>query len=238
MESLDRLTLIEIQQDLYRNIVSLRQSTDLYDDLSEDPADWDAAMQLEMACKPNQYTSNQPIIDRPFEEADFIAAIQFPFDHWSASRFSRGQFGVWYGSERLDTTIHETVYHWREGLLADAGWQCHEGVSIERRVHLVHCAGALINLLPRMAAWPALRANDYSACQRLGERINREGHPGLWTQSARCSGINAAVFTPAILSQPRILCYLDYRIEQGNVVVRRNGQETYLTIRPDHASTS
>src|SRR5690606_8659588 len=129
-------------------------------------------------------------------------------DNWSQSRFSRGMFGVWYGCPELATTIHETVYHWRHGLLADAGWADIEGVSIDRRIHLVHCRSALINLLPKAAEWPALRANDYAACQALSERIHHEGHPGLWTPSARCEGTNAAIFTPNILSNPRTQCFL------------------------------
>jgi hypothetical protein len=228
--SLDGLTLLEVGQDICRNIVSLRESQHLFDDLSDDPADWQAAISLEIAHKPSHYESNQPAIDRPFEEAEFISAIRFPFDNWSQSRFSRGQFGVWYGSPELETTVHETVYHWRNGLLADAGLENYEGVSIERRVHLVRCSGALINLTPRIDEWPQLRANDYAPCQALGERLHREGHPGLWTPSARCTGINAAVFTPRILSNPRTQCYLTYQIREGKVEVWRDSERVLLTI--------
>ena len=139
---LDGLTLKEIRQDLFRNIISTRQSQDLFDDLSDDPDDWHTAIHLEMAFKPPHYESNQPIIDRPFEEAAYLEAIQFPFDHLGESRFSKGTFGVWYGSEQLETTIHETVYHWKEGCLKDAGCDSLDNVSVERRVHLVHCVGA------------------------------------------------------------------------------------------------
>jgi hypothetical protein len=34
-----RLTLADVQQDVARNIVSLRQSKDLFDDLTDDPAE-------------------------------------------------------------------------------------------------------------------------------------------------------------------------------------------------------
>ena len=231
MTSLDGVRLHELNQDLLRNIVSLRVSQDLFDDLSDEPSDWQAAINLELAFKPAQFESPQPVIDRPFEDAAFVAAIQFPFDHWSQSRFSRGQFGVWYGSEKLETTVHETVYHWRNGLLADAGWAEREGVSVERRVYQVYCAGALIDLQPKADSWPELRANDYSACQALGERLHREGHPGLWTPSARCGGMNAAVFRAALLSNPRALCYLTYRLEGGAVKVYRNPEQLLMTVQ-------
>lgn len=229
--SLNGLTLTEIDQDLYRNIISLRKSQEVFDDLSDDPADWQAAIELEMRHKPIQYRSRQPVIDRPFEDAEFISAIRFPFDNWSHSRFSQGRFGVWYGCPDILTSIHETVYHWRNGLLADAGLENQEGVSVERRVHLVRCHGALIDLLPMTQQWAELRSDDYRFCQALGERIHHDGHPGLWTPSARHpQGVNAAVFTPRVLSEPRTHCYLSYRIEQGKVSVWRSPGKLLMTL--------
>lgn len=232
MLSLDGLSLAGIKQDLFRNIVSLRASQDLFDDLSDDPADQQAAIELEMACKPGAFASSRPVIDRPFEEGDFFAAIRFPFDHWTASRFSRGQFGVWYGSAEFETTIHETCHHWRKGFLADAGWERKADVVIERRVHRVHCAAALIDLVRKAPDWPELVSDDYRFCQTLGEQVHHEGHPGLWTPSARCSGTNAAVFTPQVLSDPRPHCYLTYRTTGDGVEVYREQQECVFEI-PD-----
>lgn len=227
---LEGLTLKAVDSDLFRNIVSLRKSQDLFDDLSDDPEDWSAAIELEITCKPPQFQSGQPIIDRPFEEAAFFEAIRFPFDNPGASRFSSGYFGVWYASETLETTIHETVHHWRNGLLLDAGWQDVEGVAIERRVHLVRCNGALVNLLSMAKEWPELLSDDYSACQALGESFDRQGLPGLLTISARCSGVNAAVFNSNLLSNPRAHCYLTYRVEKGRVNVCRSEDEKLISV--------
>ena len=227
---LEGLPLKEVLQDLYRNIVSLRESQDLYDDLSDEPGDWRAAVDLEATCKPPHYESHQPVIDRPFEEAAFLDAIQFPFDNLGESRFSRGHFGVWYGSEDLETTIHETVYHWQNHLLADAGFRGIEGVEMERRVHLVRCDAALINLTDKITEWPELIGDNHAPCQALGDSIHQQGHPGLWTRSARSAGNNAAIFTPRVLSNPRVSCYLTYRVERGGVAVYRVPGEVLLTI--------
>lgn len=230
MGSLDGVGLIEVRQDVYRNIVSLRTSRDLFDDLSDDPGDWQAAIQLEIAHKPQHYQSTQPLIHRPFEEAEYHSAVRYPFDNWSHSRYSCGSFGVWYGAPELETTIYETVHHWRHGLLADAGWADMDDVSIERRVHQVHCRAALINLLPYTDRWPALRSNDYGPCQALGERLHREGHPGLWAPSARCEGIVSVAFTPNILSDPRTSCFLSYTLRAGKVTVSRQPDTVFMTI--------
>lgn len=49
------LPLADVHQDLARNIKSIRVSQDLFDDLSDDPADWEIAQQHELATKPHTY---------------------------------------------------------------------------------------------------------------------------------------------------------------------------------------
>jgi hypothetical protein len=230
MGDMSGITLKDVDCDLYRNIITVRGDQNLFDDLSDSDADWGIAQAIELEFKPAQYDSRQPIIDRPFEDAALLEAINFPFKNWAESRFSRGEYGVWYGSEELNTTIYETAYHWRRGLLADSGFDNVEGAVSERRIHLVRCTGALIDLEPKRNDWSQLRSDDYSQCQTLGQRLQREGHPGLWTPSARCEGTNAAIFTPRILSNSRIHCYLTYTLINNRVEVQREIGKTLLTI--------
>jgi hypothetical protein len=83
-----RLTLADVHQDVARNIVSLRASQDLLDDLTEDAAQWLLAQKVEDEVKPPTYRSRTPVIDRPFEDAEWFNAMTWPFKHWQASRFS------------------------------------------------------------------------------------------------------------------------------------------------------
>jgi len=228
--SLDGFKLHEVSGDLFRNIVSLRTSEDLFDDLSADPDDWQHAQTLEMTTKPPAFLSHQPVIDRPFEEPVFFEAIGFPFDNWSETRFSNGSFGVWYGCPELSTTVHETVYHWRNGLLGDVGLENEIGVAVERRVHLVQCQADLIDLIPAASAMLGLVSNDYAFCHTLGDRIHSQGHPGLWTPSARCDGANAAIFNSRVLSNPRPFCYLTYTIASAGVEVERAPGSLMMTV--------
>ena len=57
---LEGLSLKSIHQDLFRNIVSLRETQDLYDDLSENPEDWQAAIELEATHKRLDATQKRP----------------------------------------------------------------------------------------------------------------------------------------------------------------------------------
>jgi hypothetical protein len=228
-----QLALVDLQQDLLRNIVSLHPSQDLFDDLSPRPGDWALAQQVEDAVKPPVYRSRTPVIDRPFEDAAWCNAIAWPFRHWRHSRFSDGGFGVWYGSESVETTVYESAYHWVRGVLSDAGFE-RESVVAERKVYRVACTAALLDLRPAVAEHPdLLHPSDYSLCQSVGARLHREGHPGLLTPSVRRpAGLNVAIFNPGVLSNPRHQCQLSYRLHQGTLVVEKQPGTPWITLDP------
>lgn len=215
----ERLTLRDFHDDVLRNIKTVRSSQDLYDDLSDDPRDWQAAITAELTVKPDY--SDPDIIRRPFEESDHFNAIGFPFEHWNVSRYSDGRYGVWYGGDTLETTIHETVYHWRRFLAAAEGFATHDREIVgERRVFRVRCDAALLDFRPRVADFPALIApDDYHYTHEVGRRVKREGHPGILSKSARCDGGQFAVFRADVLSDPRNCCDLTYRIDPRHGVV-------------------
>lgn len=225
------LTLEDTHQDINRNIVSLRVSKDLFSDLSDEPEAWTAAQQLELITKPPLYTDQAPIINRPFEEAEWNEAIGYPFKHTSQSRYSDGSYGVWYGADSIETTVHETAYHWRTKLLGDAEGFDRPGVSIDRKVYLVRCDGALIDLRSRVQDFPELiHPTDYSATHAIGAKFHREGHPGLVTRSARCNGDVYALFRPGVLTNPRHACYLTYVVTPQGIEVQKSPGTTWMTI--------
>jgi hypothetical protein len=223
------LTIADYHDDLYRNIVSLRVSENLFDDLSDNPDAWRAAIDIEIASKPHTHTSNQPITARPFEEADYNQAINYPFQHWISTRYSNGSFGVWYGADTLETSVHETAYHWRRQFLEDSGWHNMDGIEIERKVYLVRCEAALLDFRLRVDKHPALIDPDsYHLTHQVGAKMHHNGHPGLVSRSARCEGDIFAIFNQRVLLNPRQLCYLTYRVDAGAAIVKRSSGETIL----------
>lgn len=218
----------DFDDDLFRNIVSLRESVDLFSDLTDgDEFQSEVAITAEMRVK-----SEIPagVIQRGFH---YTTAIGYPFetDPYLCSRYGNGAFGVWHGSLELETTIHETAYHMIreeqrvEGLKGP--------IVRERAVYFVHCRAVLIDLRGKEKLFPRLIAQDYSFTHEIGERLHGEGHPGLLAPSARCEGTNLASFTPSILSNPRQHCYLTYRCypERQTVVVERQPGELFLEVR-------
>lgn len=231
MKAPSTLTLIDTHQGLIRNIVSLRASQHLFDDLTDDPEAWQAAQILEIETKPSLFTSDKPIIDRPFEEAEWNTAIGYPCHNTLQSRFSDGSFGVWYGAGTLEATVYETVYHWQKGFLEDAGFN-RPGVEIERKIYTLQCDSWLIDLRPEIESHPEIiHPSDYGSCHSIGHRLHREGHPGLITHSARMDNADIyAIFSPAVLSRPQHTGYLTYRTTDNGVQVERTPGVTWLTI--------
>jgi len=232
MESLFKdLKLLDIHQDLLRNIPSLIRSENLFDDLSDSPEDWNTAIQVELDGKPKDFISPTPIIHRPFEDSAWNNVIDYPFKNSNNSRFSAGSYGVWYGADSVETTIYESAYHWYTVLLSDAGFN-QDGMITERVVYYVRCDAALINLKEKIAEYPQIiDPNDYAYCQFIGSRLHHEGHPGLVSQSVRnIKGETYAIFRPQVLSASQIYRYYSYEIKGNDILVFEDGKKKILKI--------
>ena len=210
--------------DLVRNIKGIRVSQDLFDDLTRDQTDRQVAIAAEAATR---VPSPAPLITRPF---DYGAVITYPFApyNWQATRYSDGlEYGVWYGALDLETTVHETLYHWHR-FVTDS-FSTESEIVGERRVFEVRCEAILIDL--RRAAEPRLVArDDYSFTQQLGRYLWRRAQSGLLAPSARGRGVTAAILRADALSDVRDLCYLTYRLRGRRAAVERTPGETWLRI--------
>jgi hypothetical protein len=226
-----QLRLSEVHGKIFRNIVSVHPSQDLFDDLSDSPAEWDLAQRVEDQVKPPPYQSSTPLIHRPFEDAHWCNAIAWPFTHWQSSRFSDGSFGVWYGCDSVETTVYETAYHWLKKFITDAGFE-NEYVIAERKVYEVNCDAALLDLRPLTASYSQLiHPTDYSFAQSLGARLHQEGHPGVVTYSARKAlSSNYVILNSQILSNPQLHCQVSYRLEDEYLIVEKQKNKKWLSI--------
>ena len=219
----------DFDEDAYRNIVSLRKSQDLFDDLTGGDASMSAiAVEAEARVKAGIPLG---IIPRGFH---YTISIAYPFEHepYLKTRYGNGSYGVWYGALALNTTIHETAFHM---VKEETGIEGNTGlIHRERAVYRVHCKALLIDLSGKEAEYPDLVGQDYGFTRQVGERLRREGHPGLLAPSARHkSGINLVSFSPAILSDPRLSCYLTYTCDpvRRTVTVERTVGKAMLTLQ-------
>jgi hypothetical protein len=222
---------IDFHAGLVRNIKGIRVSQNLFDDLSQEPGDHAVAIAAESATR---IPSAAPLVTRPF---DYGAALTYPFVNFNghATRFSDGlDYGVWYGSLELETTVYETVHHWREFLAASFPGEDREIVS-ERRVLDARCEAILIDLRGKERREKRLLdRRDLSFPNALGRYLQQQSQNGLMVRSARSDGINAALFTPRVLSRARDLCFLTYRTNPTKDLVRveRTPGRKWLEIKP------
>jgi hypothetical protein len=224
-------TNVAFHGDLARNIPGARESRNLFDDLSSDPADWDVAIAAEGAQRIPTATAS---ITRPF---DYGSVISYTFDstNWQNTRFSDGSlYGVWYGSLAVETTVFETAWHWYWFVLDSFAGEDREIVT-ERRVFDVRCEALIIDLRGKEAAYPDLTSRaSYAFTHEVGRYVHDQALNGVLVPSARCSGINAAIFKPERLSNVRHRTYLTYRLNavRDRFVAERTPGKKWLAVAP------
>jgi RES domain len=222
---------VDHHADLVRNIQTIRVSQDLFDDLSPEPAEQAVAIAAEAA---GRIPSAAPLITRPF---DYGTVITFPFATFNGqgTRFSDGlEFGVWYGSLELETTVYETVFH-RHRFVMDSFAGVERLIRSERRVFEVRCDAILMDLRGKEREEPRLvERASYAYTQPLGRYLWQQGTNGILVRSARCAGVNAAILRAVALSDVRELCHLTYSMNPRKdlVQVERTPGIPWLEIRP------
>jgi hypothetical protein len=218
-------TNIELDGDVVRNIVSLRVSINLFDDLTDVRAEQEAGNRADMRVRTHALPG---VIHRGFA---YSTAIGYPFqaDRLTQSRYSDGSFPVWHGALDEATSIHETAWHALQQVRQNP--DVREIVHRERAVWNVHARGIFIDLRGKLAEAPALVAASYAWTQGIGKRLATL-HPGLVAPPARRrGGACLAAFVEDVLSDPRLSYYLTYQIDPvaGTVRVERSpGRQSRL----------
>lgn len=215
MSLYDRLT--DFDGRVLRNIVSLRVSEDLFDDLVDDAPGRAAALAADMRVR----TEPTGVVARGFH---YTQAIGYPFDSDAtlASRFGDGSVRVWYGALDQATALAETCWHQLQQLRAIEGVDA--PVVRHRAVYQVRARGLFLELRGKERDHPELVGDDYVPTQAIGRHAAGQGLPGLLYPSARWpDGECLAAFRPEPLGVPKLLHYLTYRIDPaaGTVAVER-----------------
>lgn len=225
----------DFHDDLIRNIPGVRVSQDLFDDLSDDPADWRVAISAELASQPAARAPGAPsLIHRPF---DYGTVISYSFDsaHWLASRYSDGTtYGVWYGSTDARTTVHETAWHWHRFVCDSYPTEDRE-IRTERRLFAVRCDAVLVDLRDQAKDHPDLvHKSSYAYTQKVGRYAHEQGLNGLLAPSARCEGVNGVLLRPERLSDVRERGFLTYRMNvvRDTLRVERTPDRTWMRLQP------
>lgn len=223
--------VVDFHEDLIRNIKTIRGSQALFDDLSDDPQDQAVAIAAEAA---DRIASEAPLITRPF---DYGSVVTYPFVNFNghATRFSDGiDYGVWYGSLELETTVYESVYHWHRFVMASYSAE-DRVIRGDRRAFKARCDAILIDLRGKHRQAPGLiDRRDYQFTQPLGRYIKTQGQNGILAKSARADGVNGAIMRQQVLSIVRDLCHLTYVMnpKTDSVRVERTPGKLWFEVVP------
>lgn len=221
-------TTCDFSAPVFRNIVSLRVSQNLFDDLIADSRGQQAAIAAEMRVR----SAGPGVIERGLAYSE---AIGYPFeaDVSVASRYGDGSIRVWYGALDEDTALAETCYHQIQMLREIEGVD--RVVIRYRKVWQIQASGLFIDLRGKLEEFPALVGDDYAWPQSIGKRLAHEGLPGLLYPSARWAGDCLATFRATPLSHPVQLYDLTYHIDPvaGHVDIEREPGKPMRRLRLD-----
>jgi hypothetical protein len=184
----------------------------LFEDIA-DPADWELIASGESKTNPRVRDQIGRISLVPPERrvsGPGASWVMAPFTHVSPlrpTRFSAGEFGVYYCGNRFEVALAETVYHFERFMRSTA-----EPPTTADFRELVGTAVVRAHDLEDQPAFAdCLDPDDYVAGQRLGARLRAAGSDAIVYPSVRYpKGLALAVFWPdrvGIPAQARHLCY-------------------------------
>jgi hypothetical protein len=184
----------------------------LFEDIA-DPADWELIASGESKTNPRVRDQIGRISLVPPERrvsGPGASWVMAPFTHVSPlrpTRFSSGEFGVYYCGNRFEVALAETVYHFELFMRKTA-----EAPTTADFRELVGTALVRAHDLEGQSAFAdCLDPNDYAAGQRLGVRLRAAGSDAIVYPSVRYpKGLALAVFWPdrvGVPAQARHLCY-------------------------------
>lgn len=194
-----------VWQPCYRLIASRYPTVGLYDAIA-DPADLDVVFAIEGLTNPRLRTEVGRLALVPKAErisGPGTTPIMAAFTHLNpdGSRFSNGQYGVYYAADTPETAIAEVSHH-RSVFLSRTK---EPAIDIDLRMILADLNARLHDLRGMRSVAPELYDPDhYGAGQVLGERLRTAGSAGVLYHSVRHEGgLCTGLFRPRVLSNAR-----------------------------------
>jgi RES domain len=99
------------------------------------------------------------------------------------SRFSNGDWPVFYAAIGRETAEKESSYHYGRKAAGDPASRpvCYSILRIQ-------FSGSSIDLIPQLSEWPDLVSNDYTFCNGLGQEAHDSALDGFFSPSAQNEG--------------------------------------------------
>lgn len=190
------------KQRCFRLIPSHFPPIHLFEDVAS-PDEFDALFAVQMLTNPRIQDDIGLIDIVPKEQRLFgvpgCGYVMAAFTHINpnGSRFSNGDYGVYYAADSVTTAIAETVYH-KEKFLSYTDEPPQE---LAMRSLIADFSANLFDIRLIDQRDPVYSLTEYHAGQRLGAHIKEQQEDGVVYHSVRASGINFALFKPINIHQ-------------------------------------
>ncbi|RUR18701.1 RES domain-containing protein [Legionella sp. km535] len=204
MASLDSLNkLAFVKQRCYRIIPSQFPPIHLFEDVAN-PEEFEAVFAVQMLTNPRIQEEIGLVEKIPRDQRLYAVPgcgyVMAAFTHINpnGSRFSNGDYGIYYAAESIATAIAETVYH-KEQFLSYTQEPAQE---LAMRSLIAEFSADLFNLtLLDKSSHPLYSSSNYTHSQFLGSQIKEQQEEGIVYHSVRAEGTNFALFKPNSIHQ-------------------------------------
>jgi hypothetical protein len=198
----------------WRIIASRYPPIQLFERLTNDPAVWNALIELEQLTNPRvrDEIGNIALVapeDRVTGAGASYVMASFTHLNPKGSRFSDGSYGVYYAASTLETAIAETVFHFEEF--------ARDSNDPPRTEDMRVLVGSIRNDFEDVSALPtAERAQildpiSYAAAQVYGRRLYEQNSLGVTYSSVRLAGGHCVgAFKPRAVGLPLQERHLQY----------------------------
>ena len=220
MITLDSLTQKRFtMQRCYRLIPSQYPPIHLFEDVANEE-EFEAIFAVQSLTNPRIQDEIGLINTIPREERLYAVPgcgyVMAAFTHINpdGSRFSNGDYGVYYAADRLSTALAETIYH-KELFLSFTNEPAQE---LDMRSLIAEFSAELFDLTPlHKNGNPIYSSDNYAMSQALGARVKEEQKDGLVYQSIRAEGTNFALFKANTIHQCKQGAHFSY-VWNGNKI--------------------
>jgi len=200
---------------VWRNIFSIQQSQNLYDDLVSPGREM---ILHSLDNKTSGIDRSLPGKYRVFQYGDVSDTIAcFDPKYYAGSRFTRGDFGVFYGALDERTSVAEILaMHLRRFETNMAG--AAEPVIIDRKMYVCSLSGQLCtDLRPLIEVYPQITADGHEFCHGVGDMAKSISLDFLITNSERRpSGDCAAAFNPDCVTGEKFQYFFQLVYKKGS----------------------
>ncbi|KAB8029190.1 RES family NAD+ phosphorylase [Fluviispira multicolorata] len=211
----------------FRNIYTIIDSQDLFDDLIEStPHKNEILRKIESMTSDISHT--EPQKNRVFSYGDISNSIGNIFiPPYGEGRFGDGvHYGIWYGALEEDTSVNESLYHqWKRAMNAFRQKGSKNEIITERKMFkAVLNSSKCVDLRNELALKVQLISNDYSVCRKIGTFLYKNNFSMLLSPSARnVGGTCSPVLSGKVILKENFIYYLritfhrDGRIEKEKI---------------------